>query len=202
MGARTNQRGKAAAGSSSSVDKDWGRGWEKDNSKPSLVTSGARAGSPPGQEVEHATTFGDIPHAVGHVQSLNRTAGHRLHVAKTGLDVDSTLQMLRFRHRPCVRCVENQGHLIQQLNHQGDEELTKWSTRVPLPAAAWVAHAKKNQKRPARNQHEATSATNLNVHLPAESNQAGQTKAARLQVVAVLWRKTGVVSMKKIHDPR
>jgi hypothetical protein len=63
MGARTNQRGKAAA-SASSVEKNGG-GRDKEDSKPSLVTSSAaRIGSHPYQEVvqEQATTLGEIPY--------------------------------------------------------------------------------------------------------------------------------------------
>jgi hypothetical protein len=52
------------------------------------------------------------------------------------------------------------------------------------------------------------SKTDLNVHLPTESDQVpassevvkwalGQTKEARLQLVLVLWRKIGVVAMKE-----
>jgi hypothetical protein len=50
MGARTNQRGKATSSSSTSVEEDGG-GHVEGDSKPSLVTSGARIGSSPGQEV-------------------------------------------------------------------------------------------------------------------------------------------------------
>jgi hypothetical protein len=61
-GARTNQRNKAT-GSSSSVEED-GVGRDEEDSKLSLVTSGARIGSSPGQEVvqEQATTLGEIPY--------------------------------------------------------------------------------------------------------------------------------------------
>jgi hypothetical protein len=63
MGARTNQRGKAAA-SSGSVEKNWG-GRDEGDLKPSLVTSSAaRMGSHSDQEVvkEQATTLGEAPH--------------------------------------------------------------------------------------------------------------------------------------------
>jgi hypothetical protein len=64
MGARKNQRDKATASFSfSSVEEDGG-GRDENNSKPSLVTSGARTGSSPDQEVvqEQATTLGEIPY--------------------------------------------------------------------------------------------------------------------------------------------
>jgi hypothetical protein len=69
------------------------------------------------------------------------------------------------------------------------------------PPAVWVQ---------GQNQHQAAIETNLNVHLPTESNQGpallnldklqlGQTKEATLQAVAlVLWRHV-VVLMKKIQ---
>jgi hypothetical protein len=56
MGASINQRGEATA-SYSSVEEDGG-GRDEEDSIPPLVTSGARIGCPPGQEVvqEQATT--------------------------------------------------------------------------------------------------------------------------------------------------
>ncbi len=62
MGARTNQRIKATA-SSSPLEEDGG-GRDEENSKPSLVTSGARIGSSPDQEAvqEQVTTLGGIPY--------------------------------------------------------------------------------------------------------------------------------------------
>jgi hypothetical protein len=47
--------------------------------------------------------------------------------------------------------------------------------------------------------------TDLNGHLPTKSEKAvewalGQTKEARLQLVLVLWRKMGVVAMKKTQN--
>jgi hypothetical protein len=63
MGARTNQKGKATA-RSSSVEKNGGGRDERDL-KPSLVTSSAaRIGSHSDQEVvqEQATTLGEIPY--------------------------------------------------------------------------------------------------------------------------------------------
>jgi hypothetical protein len=63
MGARTNQRGKASA-SSSSVEEN-GVGRDEEDSKPSLVTSSAARIAPHSdQEVvqEQATTLGEIPH--------------------------------------------------------------------------------------------------------------------------------------------
>jgi hypothetical protein len=61
MGARINRRGKTTT-SSTSVEKD-GVGRDEEDSKPSVVTSGARIGSSPDQEViqEQATTLGEIP---------------------------------------------------------------------------------------------------------------------------------------------
>ncbi len=77
MGARTNQRGKAA-GSSGCAKEDGGAGRGEEDSKPSLVTSSAaRTGSCMDQEVvqedattpdeirsvqEQATTLGEIPY--------------------------------------------------------------------------------------------------------------------------------------------
>jgi hypothetical protein len=58
---RTNQRGKAT-GSCSSVEEDGG-GRDEQDSKPSLVTSGALLGSYPDREVvqEEATPPDEIP---------------------------------------------------------------------------------------------------------------------------------------------
>jgi uncharacterized protein YbgA (DUF1722 family) len=64
MGARTNQRGKAAGGSSSVEENGVGR--DEDDSEPCLVTSSAaRTCSSPGQEAvqEQAATLGEIPHS-------------------------------------------------------------------------------------------------------------------------------------------
>jgi hypothetical protein len=63
MGATTNQGGKAAASSTSSYVEEDGGGRDEEDSKPSLVTSGARIGSSPDQEgvQEQATTLGAIP---------------------------------------------------------------------------------------------------------------------------------------------
>jgi hypothetical protein len=62
MGSRINQRGKISTASSSSVEEDAG-GRDEEESKPSLVTSGAPIYSSPGQEVvqDQATTLGKIP---------------------------------------------------------------------------------------------------------------------------------------------
>jgi hypothetical protein len=59
---RTNQRGKAAA-SSSPVEEDGG-GSDEEDSKPYLVTVGARIGSSADQEVvqAQALTLGEIPY--------------------------------------------------------------------------------------------------------------------------------------------
>jgi hypothetical protein len=65
MGAWTNQRGKATASSSSSSVEEDGSGCDEEDSKPSLVTSGARIGSSPGQEVvqeQATTTHVEIPY--------------------------------------------------------------------------------------------------------------------------------------------
>jgi hypothetical protein len=61
---RTNQRGEATLSSCSSVEEDGGAGREEQDSKPSAVTSNARIGSSPGQEVvqEQATKVGKIPY--------------------------------------------------------------------------------------------------------------------------------------------
>jgi hypothetical protein len=63
MAARTNRRGKAT-GSSTSVEEGGSGRDEGEDLKPSLVTSVARIGSHPGQEVvqEQATTLGKIPY--------------------------------------------------------------------------------------------------------------------------------------------
>jgi hypothetical protein len=60
--ARIKQRGNATA-SSRSLEED-GDGRSEEDSKPSLVTSGAPIGSSPGQEVvqEQAPALGEIPH--------------------------------------------------------------------------------------------------------------------------------------------
>jgi hypothetical protein len=63
MAARTNQNGKTTTGSCSCVEEDVG-GLDEEDSNPSLVTSTARIGSDPGQEVvqeEEATTLCEIP---------------------------------------------------------------------------------------------------------------------------------------------
>jgi hypothetical protein len=62
MGARTSLRSKAI-GSSSPVEEDGG-GRDEEDSKPSLVTTGARIGSSRYQEIvqEQAPTLGDIPY--------------------------------------------------------------------------------------------------------------------------------------------
>jgi hypothetical protein len=68
MGTRINRRGKTTT-SSTSVEKDR-VGRDEEDSKPSLVTSGARIGSSPGQEVvqEHATTLAEIPYGWARVK--------------------------------------------------------------------------------------------------------------------------------------
>jgi hypothetical protein len=63
MGARTCQRHNATV-SSSSLEKEGGGPRFEEDSKPTLMTSGARIGSHSDQEVvqEQATTLGDIPY--------------------------------------------------------------------------------------------------------------------------------------------
>jgi hypothetical protein len=72
----------------------------------------------------------------------------------------------------------------------------------------WAISQAKQKK---RSKHKTTFETDLNVHLPTESEQVpawlnldkwslGKTKEARLQVEVVVWRKMGVVAMKTIPN--
>jgi hypothetical protein len=67
---RTNRRGEATLSRSSSVEEDGGAGRDEEDSKPSAVTSNARIGSSPGEEVvlEQATSLAEIPLGWVHVK--------------------------------------------------------------------------------------------------------------------------------------